>query len=95
MGQRIEREMGLDHAEFLRSLEVLLGGRNWQLEEDWLLFPWTGRTVRILLHPTAARRLGSLSLPMTRVEIDLDALNEAEAADFLARFERAFQRGGG
>ncbi len=95
MDQRIEREMGLDRAEFLRSLEALLGGRDWQSEDGWLQFRWAGRPVRILLHPTGARRIGSLSLPMTQVEIDLRALDEEEARDFLARFDRAFQRGGG
>ncbi|RMG38629.1 MAG: hypothetical protein D6720_00825 [Gammaproteobacteria bacterium] len=95
MGALIRREMGLDQAEFLRSLEALLGGRHWRAEDDGLCIDWAGCPVRIRLHPTQQRRLGSLSLPMTRVEIDLDALTEVEAADFLTRFERAFQRGGG
>jgi hypothetical protein len=51
--------------------------------------------VRIMLQADGFRFLGALRLPQILVEMDLQALSEEAATNFLARFDRAFQRGGG
>ncbi len=50
-------------------------------------------TIRLL--PLPNRTVGGLSVPRHRVEISLDACGDAEGEAFMARFHRAFLRGGG
>ncbi len=94
--RRVVRHMALDGAGFRRSLRPLLdryraetaGGDAWRLKLA------TGE-VRLQIRPLPPRRLGSLTLPQLEVSLDLRRAPAAEAAEFLAAFERAFQRGGG
>jgi hypothetical protein len=87
--------MALDRDEFLRSLQPLLQGCEWDSDGNRVRVGTPDGDVCIALQPTGYRSLGSLRLPETLVELDLGALSDEAAADFLARFERAFQRGGG
>jgi len=52
--------------------------------------------IRIVYEPLETATLGGLlALPRARVTLHLGELNEAQRHAFLARFDRAFQRGGG
>lgn len=86
-------EMSITREEFFRLLPAAVG-----------LFEVDGNTIRgrgtacgwlIRLTPLTDHRVGSVALPRHRIEIDLGACSEAEGEDFLARFHRAFMRGGG
>jgi hypothetical protein len=87
--------MALDHDEFIRCLQPLLQDHSWESDGNRIRIGTERGDIAIRLHPTGFRSLGSLRLPQTLVEIDLRALTDAAAADFLARFDRVFQRGGG
>lgn len=94
-GKVIQRQMALDHREFLRSLRPLLQGCEWRQRGDRVHIHTADGEVVVTLQPTTVQPLGALRLPRTRVELDLRALDDESAAAFMARFERAFQRGGG
>lgn len=87
--------MALDHDEFLRSLQPLLQGCDWESDGNRVRIGTPDGDVRIMLQADGFRSLGALRLPQILVEIDLQALSEEAAKNFLARFDRAFQRGGG
>jgi hypothetical protein len=88
-------EMTLSREEFLRLLPGGVGlaftiGKEGAFQGCDGPLQW-----RIHLRPLPELRLGSVCLPRHRVEIHLDGCSEDEAAAFLARFHRGFQRGGG
>lgn len=87
--------MGLDVGEFLRSFVAFAGELPWQQADERLILQHPAGAVCFRLQPLSARRLGSLSLPVLKVAIDMETLTEDEAAALMARFQRFFQRGGG
>jgi hypothetical protein len=55
-----------------------------------------GRTsLRFALTELPAHRIGALQLPVLRVEVSILSGSDPEAAELLARVDRATQRGGG
>lgn len=90
-------DMAVTRAEFLRSLPAAAHGMECRISEGGalVLLLEPPRRVEIRLGPEERRRLGALSLPRTRVGLSLEGFADAEAAAFLERFARAYQRGGG
>lgn len=89
------RQMGLSHAEFLRSLPAAAGEMECRVDGPHIQISQSNRRVDIRLGPEQDQRLGSLVLPQTRVNLRFEGFSETERADFLRRFDLAFQRGGG
>jgi len=54
-----------------------------------------GRRVIFTLAAQEARRLGSMRLPSTRVQIVFEGFSAEEAARFLSCFDARYRRGGG
>jgi hypothetical protein len=89
--------MGASIEEFARTLPNAM--RDWQVSggpDAWRISSPSGEHIAgIRIQPLAERRLGALSLPVLAVRIDLDPSSAVRAEEFLRRFERGFQRGGG
>ena len=91
----IEREMGLDHADFWRLLPRAVGDLPWQAEGNRAVIEvGTGR-VEIDLGPERVRRIALMAIPLTPVTIRWHGLDEAAFLIFLDRFDSHYQRGGG
>jgi sulfur carrier protein ThiS len=85
-------EMSIARDEFLR----LLPGAVARFEADGDSIRWAeGPRGTIRLVPLPSRQLGTMAVPRHRVEIALEECAEAEGEAFMARFHRAFLRGGG
>ena len=93
--QVIEKTMSLSAVEFESSLAVFLGRT---------IRPGTTRAdvdldvgrVAITYQPVSGVTLGGLlALPRAIVRLTFEGVSEAERADFVRRFDIAFQRGGG
>jgi len=95
----VEKVMSTTRAEFERGLERLTGapprpnGHGGYVLGDM----GTGvQTIGCAFEPLADAVLGGLMrLPRVRVRLDLAALPVDTRRDFVARFDRTFQRGGG
>jgi hypothetical protein len=88
--------MSLDLAEFHRGLKALAPDIPLEEKQTIVAVPSGGKKVTIDYAPLENATLGkSLSLPRARVTIDVSTLGEDERRAFLARFDKAFQRGGG
>ena len=85
--------MSLLREEFFRLLPGAV--RDFSVEGDTVRWSEGGRGGTIRLVPLEGRRLGSVEIPRHAVDIDLEGWPEAEGEAFLARFHRAFLRGGG
>ena len=86
-------EMSLTREEFFR----LLPGAVAPYATDGEMVRWSekGHAGTIRLVPLESRRLGSVEMARHRVEIALEGTSEPEGETFMARFHRAFLRGGG
>ena len=90
------REMGLTRADFFRLLPIVLAGsQHAVLSENTVTIGQGSSTIRIELDEGESRRLGTLKIPVLHVLFRFYGHSTADAEAFLARFDRAFQRGGG
>jgi hypothetical protein len=89
------RELGLTHAEFHRSLPAAIAHRPCRSDGDRVIVEEGTKTVTMTLGPQQQRRIASLRLPFVVVGFEFVGFTAAEFEDFMRRFERYFQRGGG
>jgi hypothetical protein len=88
-------DMSIDREDFLRLLPAALSQSAIE-QKDGCFFGGEGdQRWRLRLLPLAPRRLGSVVLPRHQVEFSFEGYSESEVTEFMARFHRAFQRGGG
>jgi hypothetical protein len=96
MPVELSLDMTLSREEFLRLLPGAVGlAAVPDTGGDRFTGCVDGRRWTLCLVPQPDLRLGSVVLPRHRAEIRLEGFSEEEAAAFLARFHRGFQRGGG
>lgn len=93
--RRYEKQMGITHAEFFRLLPIALGTDAFTRTPDgvaWHAGPLSGS---VILGLESKRRIALLAVPSTPVTIELEGYDDEAAKTFMARFDRAYQRGGG
>lgn len=95
--QTFEKDMSLTLTEFVRALPKAVQGVVTRTSKSKLSFLVDYEDSAVVIHcrPMANRRLGSLSLPRLKVEIELSGFDEAETGQFFNRFDLAFLRMGG
>ena len=92
----ITREMTITHDDFFRLLPKALRGHEFSVDGSEIRVDTAnGGNVLIELSAESRRRLGSFSLPVTRVEARFRGMTEQSVREFLTVFERTYQRGGG
>lgn len=91
----ITREMGLTHKEFFRTLPKVLDGQRYQIADSMITVAEPPRRLTIHLGPEGERRIAMLRLPTTAVSLRFVDYTEAEIDEFMTRFGRYYQRGGG
>jgi hypothetical protein len=91
----ITREMGLSHAEFLRTLPRALEGSPYQRDGNNIVIREPRRQLIIQLAPEGKRQIALLQLPVTQVTFTFSGYTAADIDAFMQRFARYFQRGGG
>jgi hypothetical protein len=92
---RLERCMGLTHAEFLRTLPTAAPGMSIQADKGCIRLSDPPRLVLVELGPETRRTLGSLVLPETSVRLSFEGFSAEQREVFLRRFDLAYRRGGG
>lgn len=92
----IEKQMGITHAEFMRLLPRALGTSTFEMQGAIIVMPSDGgKQLRITLGPESVRQIALMRMPTMPVALTFSGYTQAEAEDTLARFDRAYQRGGG
>ena len=93
--QRVEKTMALSAPEFVKCVSALLPPES-QAAGLLVAIPLEAGRVTIEYEAQASVRLGrSLELPRARVVLTFENAGDTERDAFLARFDIAFQRGGG
>ena len=94
--ERVEKVMALTLADFHRSLMALAPTLQLHDGQTGVEIDSGGARVSITFEEQPGATLGGLlALPRARVTLALEALDNEARMAFLARFDRAFQRGGG
>ena len=87
--------MGITHSEFFRTLASALPSMRYTVQDRDVVIDDGARRLVIQLSPEGRRRIAALSLPTTQVHFTFSGYSPADVEQFMARFDRAFQRGGG
>jgi len=87
--------MGITHPEFFRLLPIALGTGDYAATATSATMTDESKSLHVELGPEGRRQIALLSIPQTSVTITLDGYSDVEAADVMAAFDRAYQRGGG
>ena len=83
------------HAEFYRSLPAAIDFRPFEIIENQVIVHDDNRTVNITVHDQPVRKLGSLKLPMEKVEFEFDGFTESDADTFMEKYREHTLRSGG
>ena len=92
---RFSRDMGITHSEFFRTLPVALARTPYTVQGRDIIITEDTRRLVITLSPEGRRRIAALSLPTTQVHFTFSGYSPQDVEQFMVRFDRAFQRGGG
>ena len=87
--------MTISHAEFMRILETAFKQEFKTVRTDQRVFGNAGGTINLRLSAESSKRIGSINIPVTELSMTFSDVTEDEIKDFIKRFDRAFQRGGG
>ena len=88
-------EMAISHEEFFRIFNNSFPEEIVSRDEECIVLDLGGKAVRIRLLPERRKTIASLEWVVSEIELDMTGVAPAAAAQFLARFERAYYKGGG
>ena len=94
-GTRLTREMSITHRDFFRLLPRAVNGAPVTRRGNQADIATGAGQVKITLAPESVRKLGLMEFPVTPVTIEFNGFSQTEQAAFLARFDLAYQKGGG
>lgn len=80
---------------YLREIPSALGHMDYDVRDNRVVAHSEDGTVIIKLHYEGERKLGSLDLPMTKVEIACVGFTDEKATAFLKHYDKAMFRSGG
>ncbi len=91
----LTREMSITHKDFFRLLPRAVNGAPVTRDGNHASITTNAGQINISLMPETVRKLGLLEFPVTHVSMEFNGFTPTDQAAFLARFELAYQRGGG
>lgn len=90
-----EREMGLTHNEFFRTLPSAVGEQSYKIVGNIITVELNEGRLVLTLAAESVRRIASICLPKTLVSFSFENVPTDEKQHFLHYFDKRFQRGGG
>ena len=91
----VEKEMGLTHADFFRTIQRALGSRDFKKTDTGVVLTNGDRRLKITLGRERIRKIACMKIPACDVRLEFSAYSEAEREAALGLFNRMFQKGGG
>lgn len=96
MASGFSRKVQLTREEFLRQLPDAVGGLAYRTDGDDIVVIGDGsKLIRIKLTDLGTEELGSLDLPMQRVDFSFESMADFEVEDFINRWDEHKLRMGG
>ncbi len=91
----LTREMSITHADFFRLLPKAIANAPFSTQQNEINIETNEGRVTISLAAESFRKIASIRLPVTKITMKFNGVTEDKRAKFLARFDLAYQRGGG
>ena len=95
MASAFSRKVQLTREEFMRELRGAIGNLKYSTEGNDIVIGDGGKLVRITLTDLGIEDLGSLHLPMQRVDFNFENMNGTEADTFMTVWDGHKLRMGG
>ncbi len=95
ISDKFERQMGLTHREFFRTLPSAVGNHEYKIDGTTVDIALKGGTLRIELSAESQRQIASMRIAQTGVSFIFSGVSTDEKSSFIDYFEKRFQRGGG
>ena len=95
MSMKVSREMQLTRDEFLRELRQAVDQQAYRVSGNKIAIQDGSRQVEVTLSDEGTWDMGSLHLPVERVEFEFTGYSQEEVGTFLQRFDQRTQRVGG
>ena len=83
------------HAEFLRTLPDAVNNQPFEIIDNRVIVHDKNRTINMTVHDEPIRNLGSLKLPMEKIEMEFDGFSDEEADEFMHNYRQHTLRCGG
>ena len=95
--KRFERDMGYNEKEFFRVLPAAIGDYQHTVSGDTIRIshPGNNQILELRITPLPDRCLGLMRIQHIDVQFSFENMNEDQRNQFMFRFDRRFQRGGG
>lgn len=95
--ERFERDMGYNESEFYRILPAAIGAYQYQKNGTSITVSHPQNQHQLILNvsPLPDRVLGAFRIQRVDVQFSFSNMNLAERVQFMQRFDRRYQRGGG
>ncbi len=91
----VVKDMAITVPDFFRLLPRALDGRDHTVSGRRVRVGAAGKGVAIAVAPAEPRRIARVVIDRCEVTLAFTGYGEDERAAFLARFDRAYRRGGG
>jgi hypothetical protein len=91
----INKEMGLTHADFFRTIQSAIGDKDLELNRRGVVLRKKDKKLEIFLGPERERKIGLLVFPVTDVSFKFYGYESSRVKSVIKRFDLRFKRGGG
>lgn len=92
----IERQYGISHDDFFRIFPRVIPTEQPVIKGNAVEVRYANqRRLKIELDPEQTRALGAMRLTQTQLRFVFEGWERARVVEFLLKFERSFQKGGG
>lgn len=91
----LSKTLAMTAADLLRHVPVLLQSSDFIVNGNAICFEADQRMVRITYQEQAPVRMGAMALPRLELQFIFTDYSPEQAACFMRRFDRIYQKGGG
>lgn len=92
---RFTREVQIHREEFLRQLPGAIEDRPYEVSGDLITVQAGDGTMAILMTDLGARQVGSMMLPMMRLDFAFEGVSDADIDDLMDVYDQRTPRSGG
>ena len=91
----VHKEMGLTHDDLFRLLPILVEAYDYKVSEQQITISKDDQIVTIDYSKERVRKIASFKIPVTNLDFIFSGFDQQQVKEFITKFDRVYQRGGG
>ena len=91
----VSKQLTISTDDFFRLAPLAMEGLNFKIGEAAVYARIGDRQLKITTEKMENRKIGSLNLPQLKIDFRFNGWGKSEREEFMFRFDRVYQRGGG